>query len=63
MQNRCVCFSLKLDKTHYFSEGDSKTINSLLLDYKVHQKLNVTVFKYGNFLTRKKSLNMFYKVE
>ena len=48
MQNRCLHFCLKLDKIHHFSKGDFQTINSLLLEYKVHQRLNVTVFKYGN---------------
>ena len=46
MQNKCICFCLKLDKIH-ISE-DFKTINWLPVDQRVLKSLNVTVFKYVN---------------
>ena len=48
MQNKCICFCLKLDKMHHISEEDFKTINWLPVDQRVQQSLNVTVFKYVN---------------
>ena len=48
MQNKCIRFCLKLDKMHHISEEDFKTINWLLVDQRVQQSLNVTVFKYVN---------------
>ena len=48
MQNKCIRFCLKLDKMHYISEENFKTINWLPLDQRVQQSLNVTVFKYVN---------------
>ena len=47
MQNKCIHFCLKLDKMHRNSE-EVKTINWLLVDQRVQQSLNVTVFKYVN---------------
>ena len=48
MQNKRIRFWLKLDKMHYISEENFKTINWLPLDQRVQQSLNVTVFKYVN---------------
>ena len=48
MQNKCICFCLKLDKIHHISEKDFKTINWLPVNQRVQQSLNVTVFKYVN---------------
>ena len=48
MQNKCIRFCLKVDKMHHISEEDFKTINSLRVDQRVQQNLNVTVFKYVN---------------
>ena len=45
MQNKCIRFSLKLDKMHHISE-DFKTVNWLPVGQRVQQSLNVTVFKY-----------------
>ena len=47
MQNRCICFCLKLDKMHHIFE-DFEIINWLPVDQRVQQSLNVTVFKYVN---------------
>ena len=46
MQNKGICYCLKLDKMHHISEEHFKTINWLLADQRVQQSLNVTVFKY-----------------
>ena len=46
MQDKCIHFYLKLDKMHYISEEDFKTINWLPIDQRAQQNLNVTVFKY-----------------
>ena len=48
MQNKCICFCLKLDKMYHISEEDFKAINWLPVDQRVQQSLNVTVFKYVN---------------
>ena len=48
MQNKCICFCLKLDKMHHFSEEDFKTINWLPVDQRVQESLNITVFNYVN---------------
>ena len=48
MQNRCIRFCLKLDKTHHIYEEDFKIINRLPVDQRVQQSLNVTVLKYVN---------------
>ena len=47
MQNKCICFCLKLDKMHHIFE-DFEMINWLPVDQRVQQSLNVTVFKYVN---------------
>ena len=43
MPNKCICFCLKLDKMHHFSEEDFKTINWLPVDQRVQESLNITV--------------------
>ena len=48
MQNKCICFCLKLDKMHHISEEDFKAVNWLPVDQRVQQSLNVTVLKYVN---------------
>ena len=48
-QNKSIRFCLKLDKMYRISE-DFKTINWLPVDQRVHQSLNVAVFKYVNNL-------------
>ena len=48
MQNKCICFCLKIDKMHHISQKDFKTINWLPVDQRLQQSLNVTVFKSAN---------------
>ena len=47
-QNKCIRFCLNLDKMHHISKEDFKTINSVPVDQRVQQSLNVTGFKYLN---------------
>ena len=48
MQNKCIRFSVKRGKMYHISEEDFKTINWLLVNQRVQQSLNITVFTYDN---------------
>ena len=48
MQNKCIRFSLKLDKMNHVYEECFITINQLHFDQRVQQSLNIRIFKYVN---------------
>ena len=48
MQNKCIRFGVKHGKMYHISEEDFKTINWLLVNQRVQQSLNITVFTYDN---------------
>ena len=48
MQNKCIRFCVKRGKMYHISEEDFKTINWLLVNQRVQQSLNITVFTYDN---------------
>ena len=63
MENKCICFCLKLDKMHHISEEDFIAINWLPVDQRVHQSLNVTVFKHVKNACSYHLKEIFHKVE
>ena len=48
MQNKCICFCLKLDKMHHISEEEFKLINSLPASKRVDQYINTMIYNFVN---------------
>ena len=48
MQNKCIRFCLKLDKTLHISLAEFRSINWLPTKGRVHQQINAITFKFIN---------------
>ena len=48
MQNKCICFCLKLDKMHHISEEEFGLINWLPTSKRVDQCINTITYNFVN---------------